>query len=90
MIFDSAMTGTVRKFTYAELQTEVQAVAAVLRNLGVAKGDRVVIYMPMIRKRCFPCWPARDWAPSISRLRWFCATNWQPDWMTARPRCDQR
>lgn len=48
LIHDSAMTGTVRKFTFAELQREVVALASVLRNQGVEKGDRVIIYMPMV------------------------------------------
>ncbi|WP_315924793.1 propionyl-CoA synthetase [Mesorhizobium sp. SP-1A] len=48
LIHDSAMTGTVRRFTFAELRREVVALASVLRNQGVAKGDRVIIYMPMV------------------------------------------
>src|SRR5436305_24170 len=40
--------GDTRTITYAELQAEVSRFAAVLRSLGVAKGDRVAIYMPMI------------------------------------------
>ncbi|MGP2493932.1 propionyl-CoA synthetase [Mesorhizobium sp. PUT5] len=48
LIHDSAMTGKVRKFTFAELQREVVALASVLRNQGVEKGDRVIIYMPMV------------------------------------------
>ncbi len=48
LIFDSAVTGQVRKFTYAELLEEVAAFAGGLAGLGVAPGDRVVIYMPMI------------------------------------------
>jgi acetyl-CoA synthetase len=40
--------GDTRTITYADLQVEVSRFAAVLRSLGVAKGDRVAIYMPMI------------------------------------------
>ncbi|MGH9265393.1 MAG: AMP-binding protein, partial [Acidimicrobiales bacterium] len=40
--------GDTRTVTYADLQDEVGRFAAVLRSLGVAKGDRVAIYMPMI------------------------------------------
>ncbi|HEX2119508.1 MAG TPA: acetate--CoA ligase [Acidimicrobiales bacterium] len=40
--------GDTRTVTYADLQVEVARFAAVLRSLGVAKGDRVAIYMPMI------------------------------------------
>ena len=48
LIHDSAMTGAVRCFTYRELQREVVALASVLKNQGVEKGDRVIIYMPMV------------------------------------------
>ncbi|WP_426766745.1 AMP-binding protein [Pseudarthrobacter sp. 1G09] len=48
LIYDSAMLGTQRRFTYAELTGLVADFAGVLRDRGVGKGDRVVIYMPMI------------------------------------------
>ncbi len=48
LIHDSAMTGERTTFTYAELLAEVAAFAGVLRALGVDKGDRVIIYLPMI------------------------------------------
>src|SRR3954462_5275629 len=48
LIHDSAITGTVKKFTYAELKREVVALTSVLKNRGVGKGDRVIIYMPMV------------------------------------------
>jgi propionyl-CoA synthetase len=48
LIYDSAMTGERRHYTYAELLDDVSAFAAVLRDKGVRKGDRVIIYMPMI------------------------------------------
>jgi propionyl-CoA synthetase len=48
LIYDSPVTNTKRSFTYAELRDEVAAFAAVLAGLGVEKGDRVVIYMPMV------------------------------------------
>ena len=48
LIYDSPMTGQVQSFTFAELKTEVEAMAAVLLDGGVQKGDRVVVYMPMI------------------------------------------
>ncbi|MBR1281541.1 propionyl-CoA synthetase [Bradyrhizobium sp. AUGA SZCCT0177] len=53
LIYDSAISGTVQKFTYAQLKDEVTALAAVLRRIGVRKGDRVVIYMPMIAEAVF-------------------------------------
>ncbi|HEX4935575.1 MAG TPA: AMP-binding protein, partial [Gemmatimonadaceae bacterium] len=47
VIYDSPVTGVKRTLTYRELQGEVAAFAGVLASLGVTKGDRVVIYMPM-------------------------------------------
>jgi propionyl-CoA synthetase len=46
--YDSPVTGTKRVVTYAELLDQVARFGGVLRSLGVEKGDRVVIYMPMI------------------------------------------
>jgi len=48
LIWDSAMTGTIETFTYSQLRDRTARVAGALAALGVAKGDRVVIYMPMI------------------------------------------
>jgi propionyl-CoA synthetase len=48
MIWDSPVTGQVRHFTYRELRDEVARLAGVLTGLGVRKGDRVLIYMPMV------------------------------------------
>jgi len=48
LIYDSPMAGAKRTYTYRELRDEVAIFAAVLRDLGVEKGDRVLIYMPMI------------------------------------------
>ncbi len=48
LIYDSPVTTSQKTFTYAELTDEVATLAAVLLDLGVGKGDRVLIYMPMI------------------------------------------
>ena len=48
LIYDSPVTSSQRTYTYAELLDEVARFAGVLRGLGVGKGDRVIIYMPMI------------------------------------------
>ncbi|MBI5249558.1 MAG: AMP-binding protein, partial [Desulfomonile tiedjei] len=48
VIYDSPVTGTVRKFTYSELKERVSKIAGFLKQLGVVKGDTVLIYMPMI------------------------------------------
>ena len=48
LIYDSPVTSTVRAFTYRELRDEVARFAGVLAARGVTRGDRVVIYMPMV------------------------------------------
>jgi propionyl-CoA synthetase len=48
IIYDSPLAGQKRTITYHRLQVETQVLAAILRNFGVAKGDRVVLYMPMV------------------------------------------
>ncbi len=48
MIYDSPVTDTIKKFTYLQLRDEVAKFAGVLASRGVRKGDRVIIYMPMI------------------------------------------
>ncbi|MCK0110833.1 propionyl-CoA synthetase [Ornithinimicrobium sp. F0845] len=48
LIYDSPVTGGGRSYTYAQLLDEVARFGGVLRHLGVGKGDRVVIYLPMI------------------------------------------
>ncbi len=48
LIYDSPVTDTIKKYTYKELRDEVAKFAGVLADQGVVKGDRVIIYMPMI------------------------------------------
>jgi propionyl-CoA synthetase len=48
LVHDSAITGKVTRYTFRELQREIVALASVLKNQGVRKGDRVIIYMPMV------------------------------------------
>ncbi len=48
LIYDSPVTNTIRRFTYRELLDRVSRFAGALRDLGVGKGDRVIIYLPMI------------------------------------------
>ncbi len=53
LIYDSPVTKTIQKFTYTQLQSEVARLAGALRQLGIEKGDCVVIYMPMIPEAVF-------------------------------------
>ncbi|MGH7314113.1 MAG: AMP-binding protein, partial [Candidatus Rokuibacteriota bacterium] len=48
LIYDSPVTSTVAEFTYQELRERVAVIAGALRRQGIAKGDRVIIYMPMV------------------------------------------
>jgi propionyl-CoA synthetase len=49
IIYDSPVTGAKQVLTYADLQTKTQILAGILtKDFGVTKGDRVVIYMPMV------------------------------------------
>ena len=48
LIYDSPVTDTVERLTYGDLLNQVSRFAGALRSLGVAKGDRVIVYMPMV------------------------------------------
>ena len=48
LIYDSPVTGTVMSFSYRELRDRVATCAGALASLGISRGDRVIIYMPMI------------------------------------------
>ncbi len=53
LIAVSTETGSERAYSFAQLHAEVQRMAAALQSLGVVKGDRVLIYMPMIAEAAF-------------------------------------
>ena len=53
LIWESTEVGQAHTFSFAELHREVMRMAAVMQSLGVARGDRVVIYMPMIPEALF-------------------------------------
>jgi propionyl-CoA synthetase len=53
IIYDSPVTQTKRVISYAELQREVATLAAMLQDFGVRKGDRVILYMPMVPEALF-------------------------------------
>src|SRR5688572_22972877 len=48
LIYDSPVTSVIQSFTYRELLNQVATFAGALRQQGVEKGDRVIIYMPMV------------------------------------------
>src|SRR5882672_8105873 len=53
LVFISTETGAEKTYTYRELHAEVNRCAAILRELGVGRGDRVLVYMPMIPEAVF-------------------------------------
>jgi propionyl-CoA synthetase len=53
LIYESTEVDVSRVYTYAELHREVVRMAAVMRSLGVGRGDRVIVYMPMIPEAVF-------------------------------------
>ncbi len=53
LVFVSTETDTETVYSFAELKTEVMRMAAAMQHLGVGKGDRVLIYMPMIPEATF-------------------------------------
>jgi propionyl-CoA synthetase len=52
-VFVSTETNIEKAYSFRELHAEVQRMAAILKDMGVEKGDRVLIYMPMIAEACF-------------------------------------
>ena len=58
LIFVSTETDEEKIYSFAELQTEVERMAAIYKSLGVKKGDRVLIYMPMIPQAAFAMFAA--------------------------------
>lgn len=53
LVFVSSETGDEQTYSFAELRFEVMRMAAVMQELGVKRGERVLIYMPMIPQACF-------------------------------------
>ncbi len=53
IVYDSPVTGTKRTYSYNDLFGEVRTLAAILRDFGVDKGDRVILYMPMVPEALF-------------------------------------
>ncbi|MGE3144831.1 MAG: propionyl-CoA synthetase [Pseudorhodoplanes sp.] len=53
LIYDSPVTKSTASFSYAELLAEVKTLAAILKDFGIGKGDRVILYMPMVPEAVF-------------------------------------
>jgi propionyl-CoA synthetase len=53
LVYDSPMTGRIERFDYRQLQAEVARLAGALRAAGVERGDRVIIYMPLVPQAVF-------------------------------------
>ena len=72
IIYDSPLAGQKRTITYHRLQVETQVLAAILRNFGVEKGDRVILYMPMVPEAVIGMLAARA---SARCTRWCSAVS---------------
>jgi propionyl-CoA synthetase len=87
LIAVSTETNTERSYTFAELHREVQCMAASLLGLGVKKGDRVLIYMPMIAEAVFAMLAcARIGAVHSVVFGGLPLVHWPPALKTPRPR----
>jgi propionyl-CoA synthetase len=53
LVYISTETGEQKQYSYKELHAEVSKAAAMMQALGVGKGDRVIVYMPMVPEACF-------------------------------------
>lgn len=53
LVYVSTETNTEKTYTFRQLHTEVQCMAAILKEMGVGKGDRVLLYMPMVAEAAF-------------------------------------
>lgn len=53
LIYESPITGCTKTYSYADLQKEISILAGAIANQGITKGDRVVIYMPMVPEAVF-------------------------------------
>ena len=76
LIYDSPVTDTIERLTFAELTERVARTAGALRALGVERGDRVIIYMPIRAgsRDCDACLRAAR-RNSFGRVRWFCCAR---------------
>ena len=73
LIYDSPITGNKSKFTYEELRSKVSKFAGALKDQGVNKGDRVIIYMPMIPEAVIAMLACgTNWSNSLCSVWWFC------------------
>ena len=88
LIYDSPVTGIVQSFTYAELQGLAARFAGALSARGVGRGDRVVLYLPMVPESCHrdaglrpASAPFTPWCSAVSRR-----TSLRPGSTTRSPR----
>ena len=75
LVHDSPVTGTQRTFTYSELRDEVANLAGALTDLGVTKGDTVIVYMPMIPEAAIVYTRASWKAARFMAMRSGCSEN---------------
>jgi propionyl-CoA synthetase len=89
LIYDSPVTDTVKSYTYRELRDMTALCAGALSAMGVGKGDRVIIYMPMVPEAvvamlaCARCTPSSSAASP--RTNWRCASTTRSRRSSSRP-----
>ncbi len=83
LYYDSAAAHLKRRYTYRELRDEVARFAGVLKGQGVTKGDRVVIYMPMIPEAVISMLACAR----LGAVHSVVFTSWPCAWTTPSPRC---
>lgn len=87
LIYVSTEVDQEKTYTFRQLHQEVQIAAAMLQKMGVKKGDRVLIYMPMIPEPHLPCWPVPE---LVLFILWCLAgllrTVWHRELMTPNPK----
>jgi len=87
LIYDSPATNTITTLTYRELRDKVALFAGALAHLGVRKGDRVIIYMPMVPEAVIAMLAcARLGAVHSVVFGGFAATNWPHASTMPRPK----
>ena len=72
IIYDSPITGHKSTLTYAKLQQQTAKFAGMLAGIGVEKGDRVIIYMPMIPQAVVAMLGCAAWCHSFGRIWRIC------------------
>jgi propionyl-CoA synthetase len=72
LIYDAPVTNSTASYTYSELRDEVATFAGVLDSLSISKGDRTIIYMPMLPQAAIAMHARANRSYPFSGIRRFC------------------